>query len=74
MEQPKGPTPDHLQRVINRMSAQYGAIVVENTSLSEMLIEKDREIMALKNEIADLKDGPDGNAEPVTNEEVEQIA
>lgn len=73
MAQQQGPTPEHLQKVINRLSQQLGAYMVENSSLAEMLIEKDREIMALKNELADLKDGPD-QSEPVTHEEAEQIA
>lgn len=48
------PSAEHFQRVINRLSGRIGAMTVENSSMAELLVEKEREILELKNEIADL--------------------
>lgn len=64
MEQQQQPSVEHYQKVINRLSTRIGAMTVEQTSMAEILIEKDREILELKQEIADLKDQPANNKEP----------
>lgn len=68
MNQPQtGPNLDHYKKVVNRLSQQIGLMTVEQSSMAEIMIEKDREIMTLKNEIADLKARP--AEESATNEE-----
>lgn len=65
-QQPQQPSVEHYQKVINRLSNQIGAMTVEKSSMAEILIEKDREILELKQEIADLK-------EPANDKELEPV-
>ena len=61
MNQPsqQQPSVEHYQKVINRLSTRIGALTVEQSSMAEILIEKEREILELKQEVADLKEPAD---------------
>lgn len=56
MQQQKEVGVEHYQRVVNRLSSQIGALTVEITSLTESMIDKERENMELKARIRDLEE------------------
>lgn len=64
MQQQKEVGVEHYQRVVNRLSSQIGALTVEITSLTESMIDKERENMELRARIRDLE-------EPATESEAE---
>lgn len=44
---------EHYQKVVDRLAQQLGAMHVEKASMAELLLEKEREILQLKQHIAD---------------------
>lgn len=59
---------EHYQKVVDRLAQQLGAMHVEKASMAELLIEKEREILQLKQYIADQNDSQEEAVETVEPE------
>ena len=52
-QQQQQASPEHYQKVVDRLAQQLGAMHVEKASMAEVIIEKEREIQGLKAQLAD---------------------